>query len=184
MLVMTEIKNPLVIKAKKGDLEAFGELVRLSQDALRCFIAMLGIPRDKIEDIAQESYLKAFKALHTFDDEKEFAPWLRGIARNQVWEYYASEQAKKNLFAELLLRHSMEENQEIPHFRMSHLLACLKKLPAKAMTLVNLKYYHAKKSDEIAGICEQKPAAVRIALMRIRLQLKDCIEKNLREELQ
>ena len=67
-------------RAKLGDQAAFGNLVEMYQDAVfnLCF-RMLGDPYEA-EDAAQESFLRAHKAMHRYDSSRPFSTWLLSIA--------------------------------------------------------------------------------------------------------
>ena len=68
--------------ALKGDAEAFSELVRLYQRPVynMCY-RMLGNPQEA-EDAAQETFLRAYRALKSYDPKRKFATWLLSVAAN------------------------------------------------------------------------------------------------------
>jgi len=66
------------------DHNAFGELVRRYQSPVRAFLArMTRGDRHLADDLAQETFLKAWRKLPTFRGEARFSTWLFGIAYNQ-----------------------------------------------------------------------------------------------------
>src|SRR4029078_12002885 len=67
-----------------GDREAFRELVLRHQSAVCATIRALGSPRVDFEDVAQETFLAAFRHLDSFDPQRgSFRTWLLAIARNR-----------------------------------------------------------------------------------------------------
>lgn len=72
----------LVGKAREGDTEAFGELVRQYQELV--YASAFQILRNSAlaEDVAQEAFIAAFSSLRNLRSDGSFAPWLRRIARN------------------------------------------------------------------------------------------------------
>ncbi len=72
----------LVLKSKKGELSAFGELVEKHQSLVINFCYRMLGNREDAEDIAQETFLRAFAALHRFQPRAKFSTWLLTIARN------------------------------------------------------------------------------------------------------
>lgn len=64
--------------------EAFRAFVREHQAALRGFVRMRGVHNDSVDDLAQETFLIAYRELDRFDQDRDFGKWLRGIARNLV----------------------------------------------------------------------------------------------------
>ena len=84
----------LVVAAILGDLKAFNELVkRYAQAVLRVARNVTG--RGSAEDIAQESWLLAFKALPSIEHPERFAAWLKVITRNRALRYREQENTRK-----------------------------------------------------------------------------------------
>jgi RNA polymerase sigma-70 factor (ECF subfamily) len=72
----------LVDRARQGDVEAFGQLVRRHQPRiLRLALHMLR-SRSEAEDVAQETFIRAYQALARFDGRSEPYTWLYRIAVN------------------------------------------------------------------------------------------------------
>ena len=166
----------------KGDTEAYGELVRAFQSSLRGFVAMLGVPAYAIEELAQETFVTAFHRLDTFQADRSFGPWLRGIARNRVRQWRDRNSRELSVGHGEIMDFLMSEN--LPYGvrdsdtldRTPYLLKCLEKLPEHSRHLVDLKYFTRMKSREIADQLGMEAAAVRMALYRIRGKLRDCIQ--------
>jgi RNA polymerase sigma-70 factor (ECF subfamily) len=59
---------------------------------------------------------------------------------------------------------------------------CLERLPARPRQMLRLRYFEEYNSEEIARRLGSKSAAVRVALQRIREQLRACVEQQLRTE--
>jgi RNA polymerase sigma-70 factor (ECF subfamily) len=78
--------------------EVFADLVREHQSSLRGFIRALGVESLGVDDLAQEAFLVAHREYQSFDRQKDFGRWLRGIARNLV----ANERRKEARHARLL----------------------------------------------------------------------------------
>jgi RNA polymerase sigma-70 factor (ECF subfamily) len=72
----------LMALAKKGDREAFDQLVgRLRGRAFHTALALVGSREDALEQ-AQEAFLKTWRARDTFRDGEAFLPWFHRILRN------------------------------------------------------------------------------------------------------
>lgn len=72
----------LVKRAKEKDLFAFEELVRIHQNRVFALCLQLLGNRDDAQDLAQEAFIRAFKALDSFRNEADFGTWLHRIAVN------------------------------------------------------------------------------------------------------
>ena len=72
-----------VDRAQTGDLDAFGELVRRHQHRMVRFLrALTARPGSEAEDIAQDAFLRAHRALGQFKGTSTFKTWLYQIATN------------------------------------------------------------------------------------------------------
>jgi RNA polymerase sigma-70 factor (ECF subfamily) len=72
----------LAIRARRGEAEAFGELVlRYQTSVFNVCYRLLGERRDA-EDLAQEAFIRAYQRLAAFDAERPFGPWMRRVAAN------------------------------------------------------------------------------------------------------
>jgi len=82
---MTEMMNTISLEAlKAGDREAFAHLVdETSAHIYRAALQILGDERDA-EDVLQETYLKAFRALPDFEGRSSLTTWLYRIAVNEA----------------------------------------------------------------------------------------------------
>jgi len=72
----------LVKKAQNNDLSAFEELVRLYQNKVYALCANLTGNRDDAQDLAQEAFIRAYRAMGSFRNEADFGTWLHRIAVN------------------------------------------------------------------------------------------------------
>lgn len=79
---MADADLDLVARARKGDLDAFGELVARHQTGLvRYLTHMVSNPADA-EDVAQDTLLRAYRALKDFRGQSAFKTWLYQIGTN------------------------------------------------------------------------------------------------------
>ena len=72
----------LAIRARRGESEAFGELVRRYQGLVFNVCYRLVGERGEAEDMAQEAFLRVFQRLQLYDVERPFGPWARQVAAN------------------------------------------------------------------------------------------------------
>lgn len=72
----------LAARARDGDSRAFVELVARHQDRVFRFILRMTGSRDEAMDLAQDTFMKAWQAMHRWQPEARFGTWLLQIARN------------------------------------------------------------------------------------------------------
>lgn len=78
----TPDETTFLVQAQKGDRAAFGELVKLYQrPAYAIAYGFVGNREDALE-IAQEAFVKAYRAMSRFDTDLPFFPWIYRIVRN------------------------------------------------------------------------------------------------------
>jgi len=79
---MNSQESILVSKAREGDADAFGRLVQMYKAPLHAYIFSRLGDFDWAEDLAQETFVLAYRYLPRLREAVKLAPWLRGIADN------------------------------------------------------------------------------------------------------
>lgn len=74
----------LVCRAQQGDRSAFGELFRRYRERIFALVLHLCGNQDEAEDITQEVFLGAFRAIHQFAGRSQFFTWVYRIAVNRA----------------------------------------------------------------------------------------------------
>lgn len=74
----------LVKRAQNNDLSAFEELVRLYQNKVYSLCVHLAGNHDDAQDLAQEAFIKAYRAIGGFRNEADFGTWIHRITVN-IW---------------------------------------------------------------------------------------------------
>lgn len=72
----------LVKRARNNDLNAFEELVRIHQNRVYALCLQFSGNRDDAQDLAQEAFIRAYRAMGTFRNEADFGTWLHRITVN------------------------------------------------------------------------------------------------------
>lgn len=178
----------LIQEARAGAKDSFSQIVQLHQAYVRAFIARYIRNWDVVEDLAQESFLAAYRGLSSFHGGSSVRTWLLGIARNQALKHMRDEAARQGtggslrttVFAWLAERIETEAVDVVARERqISALGACLDSLPAASAALVSQHYIQGRLAAEIARGGGKTKSAVWMALMRIRTALRRCVELRL-----
>lgn len=82
LLAAPDSDLPLVERARAGDQHAFALLVHKYQRRIERLITRMVRDTDLVQDIAQETFLRAYRALHQFRGDAQFYTWLYRIAVN------------------------------------------------------------------------------------------------------
>jgi RNA polymerase sigma-70 factor (ECF subfamily) len=77
----------MVKRAREGDRESFDELVKSHQEGLRSFLAHR-VEASEVDDVIQDVFVAAWRALPSYDGRSQFRTWLFAIAFNKVRDHY------------------------------------------------------------------------------------------------
>lgn len=170
-------------RAQAGDLKAQAQLVRCYQADLRSFLAMLTADLHESDDLAQETFLRAFDRLDRIRDPESAGAFLRGIARNVALEHLRRRkmQSQKALKFVHFMEDTCEEESPAGWWSDDEALSqalghCLQELPERSRTVLEWRYREECDATEIGERVAMKPDAVRALLKRLRLALWRCIE--------
>ena len=163
----------LVRRAKRGDYKAFDLLVLKYQSRI-IGISMKFVKDIHIaEDIAQESFIKAYKSLNSFREESAFYTWLYRIAANTSKNYLTSKRRKKE-YSESEVFSSEDANVDIFDIpggdSPEEILAAnnlrevifesLSNLPEDIRTAISLREFEGLSYEEISEVLERSALAV------------------------
>jgi RNA polymerase sigma-70 factor, ECF subfamily len=171
-------------RAQQGDSEAFGPLVQKHQQRVFSLVHHLVRRRDEVEDLAQEIFIKAFRAIRSYNFQSSFATWLSRIATNHCYDYLRHERASRVSFywqmgedrqRELENNVESQPEEELDHEDRTVLRDLVGKLlgraPENDRTVLVLKELQDNSVEEIAEILKLKPTTVKVRLHRARKRM-------------
>jgi RNA polymerase sigma-70 factor (ECF subfamily) len=144
----------LVVAAIVGDLRAFDQLVlRYRAAVMRVAAGIVG--REHAEDVAQDAWLLAFKALPSIEEPQKFAAWLSAITRHRATRFGQSEgrlQSKRVALDEVLIE-KLEALSPPPIDRIEdrELRGTLDSLPADHALVLKLRFLDEMPLERIAA---------------------------------
>lgn len=178
----TEIDSN-VVRVLSGDLDAFEEIVRRYQQEVWKVVAAMLLNAQQTEDLVQQTFLKAFQQLHRFERGRDFGAWIKEVARNEVRQEirrYLREDRRLEVYQTHLVQAYEAPAASTQQECLEEALhQCTEKLPPSSAKLVELRYQAALNFGEIAPIIGRTIEATRQQLARIRLALRECVEKHL-----
>ena len=163
----------------------FIRLWTAAQPAVSRYVRSLVRDRAVADEVLQETSLVLFRRFDEYDEQRPFVAWALGIARFQVLSLKRDAARSRVAFDSELLAQFTETWAELtPEVfdRSLFLQDCIQRLAARARQMVRLRYYDELTAEEIAQQVGGTGAAVRVALQRIRQQLRECVERQLRAE--
>lgn len=162
------------------DPSAFELLVVEHHVRLRAFVRSLAVDPDWVDDIAQEAFLTAYREWRSFDSARDFGKWLRGIAahivRNELRKDARRQRILHTDLAELLLARHAELADRPEPLPVDAVRECLATLPPRHREVVQARYRDGQPAPAVAERFGMTADAVRQLLVRVRLQLRQCVE--------
>ena len=155
------------------------------QNRLYGYIYSLLGDHTRAADVLQETNLVLWRKLAEFDSDKPFLPWAFAIARFQVLAHTRDRQRDRLLLdpdlAEVVSGEVARQAEQIEGVRTA-LRACLQRLTPEHRDLIEQRYFRSLSVADLAASVERSTGAIKVALLRIRRQLGDCVQKSMAEE--
>ena len=177
-MVLPDDDLDLVAKTRAGDLDAFGALVNRHQHRLVNFVRVMmssAPDRDAAEDVAQEAFLRAYRALGQFRGQSTFRTWLYQIATN-VARTHSSRRRDRKEAQEPESAHERdrpsEENIERRVIAHDQLRRALEELPDDWREALVLRDIEGLEYKEIAELLKIPMGTVESRIFRGRQRLK------------
>jgi RNA polymerase sigma-70 factor, ECF subfamily len=179
----------LVHSAKRGDINAFEELVRRYTKRIFCIAHHITRCHEDAEEVTQETFLKAFVHLEDFEEKAKFSTWLTRIAFNaaltsvrarrlKVVQETPEEQTGQLLEEVADTRADPEELYDQSQLR-TLLRQSLEKLPQLYSTVFVLRDIQGLSTAETAAVLGVSIPTVKTRLLRARLQLRESLSRSL-----
>jgi RNA polymerase sigma-70 factor (ECF subfamily) len=178
-----EPDHVLVERAKAGDSKAFDFLVLKYQRRVVRLLSRIVRDSSEVEDIAQESFFKAYKAISKFRGDSAFYTWLYRIAVNTAKNYLfakgrrpiaMSDLSGKNEDGESFEFQDVVSSNETPESALSGLQIAqavnnaVEKLPEELSKAVTLREMEGLSYEEIAEVMNCPIGTVRSRIFRAR----------------
>jgi RNA polymerase sigma-70 factor (ECF subfamily) len=175
----------LIDRARKGDLQAFRELVEQSRRAVyRLAYDMTGSRHDA-EDLSQDVFVKAYRSLPGFRGDAKWSTWLHRITVNTCLDHRKSSAPKTMEFNDDTEHHSTGELLQHQHeiilpdraahstFIQHHVEKALDRLTPRQRSVFVLRHYHDFSMKQIAETLEVAEGTVKTLLFRAVQQLQE-----------
>ncbi|MBV7415279.1 RNA polymerase sigma factor RpoE [Aeromonas encheleia] len=181
------LDEQLVERVQRGDKNAFNLLVKKYQHKVVNLVARYVNNPGDVPDVAQEAFIKAYRALPTFRGESAFYTWLYRIAVNTAKNYLTSQgrrppssdveadEAEYYGGGEALQEVATPENLALTDEIKRTVFAAIEALPEDLRTAITLRELEGLSYEEIAEIMDCPVGTVRSRIFRAR----EAIDKKL-----
>lgn len=176
-----DIDQALVSRAQAGDKRAFELLVSKYHRKIGRLLSRLIRDQAEIEDVTQEAFIKAYRALPSFRGESAFYTWLYRIAINTAKNYLASQGRRPMLSTEYededgetldsaaqLPDHNTPESELMNRQIVSTVNAAVAALPEDLRTAITLREMEGLSYEDIAEVMNCPIGTVRSRIFRAR----------------
>lgn len=175
-----EIDQQLVIRVQHGDKTAFDLLVRKYQFRVAKLVSRYVSDHSEVEDVTQEAFIKAYRALAGFRGDSAFYTWLYRIAINTAKNYLVSmsrrpprtdidaEDAEVLAGGVELREINTPERSMLRDEIAETIRSTIEELPEDLRTAITLREFEGLSYDEIASVMECPIGTVRSRIFRAR----------------
>ena len=174
---------------RKGNVQAFSFLVEKYQKLVYTLALKLLKKPEEAEEMAQDTFIKAFQKLDSYEGKSKFSTWLYSITYNAC----ISELRKRRIeFKSLDDRQISDQDEQKMHdyYRETrkedqekYLNLALAKLPEDDQVLVTLYYYESQSMDEISQITGLTVSNIKVKIHRARKRMYVLLHEMLKEEV-
>ncbi len=181
-------EREIIKKAKNNDQAAFNLLFNSHWDKVYAFLHLRVSNPSLAEELAIETFSKAFDRLDRFDEKLPFISWILTIAKNhQIDRYRKSKEELEKIkeidesrYFEYTRNEPSPEDLMIADQNLDFILTHIKSLRKEDRDLLKLRYFENLSYKEIEKILEEPTTTVRVKLFRAKKMLANLLnrEKN------
>jgi len=179
-----EISNSeLVKKSQLGEKAAFEQLVIRHQELVFSLAYKLTGNREMANDVAQESFIRAWKAIEKFRGDSTFSTWIYRITVNTAWTLRKKAKKHNTLNIDDTYEPIVIDEKKDPELvainsdLSSVLINALDKLPIEQRIIVELKNIEGRSHKEIADYLDISVTAAKVRLHRAHQKLRIILEE-------
>lgn len=158
-----------------NDIEAFSRLVEKHQSALRrFFLNLTGGNKPLCDDLAQDTFIKAYTHLRQFKIQSKFTTWLFRIGYNTFYDYKRSQKQELSIDSDdmIPLNSSTTQTESMDIYK------ALNSLNENEKICVSLFYMEDLPIKEIAKITQLPEGSIKSNLSRGRIKLAKFLKQN------
>ena len=175
-------EQALVMRAARGDREAFGDLATAHRDTLYSFAYRMLGDREQACDAAQEILIRAYTRLETFDRSRPFRPWLFTIAANTCTDMLRRRGRRGATVDDEGIMETLADDGPSPSRAavesdlQDHVAGALGKLNETERTVVALKHIQGFTYEEISEMTDMPVGTLKSHAHRGRRKLAVLLE--------
>ena len=172
----------LLQRIREGSTDEFAEIIRRHQSRVFAILSRYERDAEIVEDLAQETFVKAWRALHQFDGRAPFEHWLSRIATHVAIDHVRARREREVRFSDLgddaleWLQNVQPHAAPSPRDASEILRLAMRHLSAEEQLVVTMLEIEEYSVKEICARTGWTSIAVRVRAHRARAKLKRALE--------
>ncbi len=170
-----------IAQVLEGNVNSFSYIVDRHKDHVFNLAIKICGNREDAEEVAQDSFLKAYRSIAGFKMKSSFSTWLYRIVYNSAISHLRTR--KRDILkieefpaeASDFLSGCSDEEEALDQYRRSLINFALKKLSEEERAIVTLYYYEEMDTEKIAEVTEISRQNVKVRLFRARQKMSEII---------
>ncbi len=189
----SQVDREWVRKAKEGDESAYQQIVERYRQPLHYYIGKMVREQSVVEDLVQETFMKAFDSIGSYNTDYAFSTWLYRIAKNHTIDYLRKKKLQTLSINEPVQTREGKMDIELPDKKEETDRAVIRKqrkriireaienLPAKYRKVIRQRHMEEKSYQEISDELDLPLGTVKAHIYRARELLYKAL-KDRRDE--
>ena len=178
---MTRSDETLVRECLEGRLEAYGVLVKRYQARVVNIAFRALRDRSLAEDLAQDVFLRAYRALPRFRPDKKFKPWLMTITANRIRDYFKVRNRRSEIGWDFDITMETDQSDALDRVMARQTLgrvrAGISEMPSEVQEVLRLRFMLRLDYEDIADALEMPIGTVKSRISRARNVLKELLSE-------
>lgn len=173
---ISELLNP------KTQNDAFRKLITTYKQVLYYHIRNIVLNHEDTDDVLQNTFIKVFSNLNSFNQESKLLTWIYKIATNEALNFLSSKAKKYSLKTDEIREAEIENLYSDDFFDGDEIKIKLQKaintLPEKQKLVFNMKYFEELKYEEIAEILDTSVGALKASYHLAVKKIENYLNNN------
>ncbi|OIQ39394.1 MAG: RNA polymerase [Bacteroidetes bacterium MedPE-SWsnd-G1] len=176
-------------KVLAGDTQSFGILVQRYQNMVFALSLKMLKHREEAEEVAQDTFVKAYKSIAKFKGDSKFSTWMYRIAYNTCLDRIKGNvKFNNNVEINDVTSNELEAVEHIfegieRKERSEIIQGCMNQLPDEERVIVHLFYFEEQSLKEIEEITQLTASNIKVKLHRARKKLFSIFKNSVEHEI-
>ena len=182
-------EQELIQQIVNGDTQAYAKFVDHYKGLVFTLALRMMKHREEAEEVAQDTFVKAYKSLDGFKGDSKFSTWMYRITYNTCLDRIKKNKRKhQEVEINEFTINKLETidnalTQMVEKERQQMVKECIESLPSEESFMLTLYYYDDLSLDEISKIVDLPSNTIKVRLFRSRKKLANILKEHLEPEL-